>query len=67
MDTILMNSENSKRSVPHRTLLNLLDKKNWKRSGKYVSLSNLRIYYTLKNIKKTYEKKKKINKTSAPT
>ena len=54
-----MNSENSKKSVRHRILLNLLDKKNCKRGGKCVSLSNLRIYYTLKNIKKTYEKKKK--------
>ena len=57
MDLILMSSENSEKSVPHRILLNLLDKKNWKRSGKCVSLSNLRIYNTLKNIKKTYEKK----------
>ena len=46
MDTIFMNSENSKTSDPHRVLLNLTDKINLKRSDKYVALSNLSIYYT---------------------
>ena len=32
MDTILMNSENSKSSEPHRLLLNLADKINLKRN-----------------------------------
>ena len=32
MDTIFMNSENSKTSDPHRLLLNFLDKINLKRS-----------------------------------
>ena len=41
MDTIFMNSENSKTSNPHKLLLNLLDKINLKRSDKYVALSNL--------------------------
>ena len=41
MDTIFMNSENSKTSNPHRLLLNLLDKISLKRSDKYVALSNL--------------------------
>ena len=44
MDTIFMNSKNSKTSDPHSLLLNLTDKKNLKRSGKYVTLSNLCIY-----------------------
>ena len=48
MDTIFINSKNSKTSEPHRLLLNLLDKVNLKRSDKYVALSNLSIYYTLK-------------------
>ena len=48
-----MNFENSKTSDPHRLLLNLSDKTNLKRSEKYVALSNLSIYYTLKNIKKS--------------
>ena len=51
MDTIFMNSGNSKTSDPHRLLLNLSDKINLKRSDKYVALSNLRIYYTWKNLK----------------
>ena len=46
-----MNPENSKRSDPHRLLLNLADKINLKRSDKYVALSNLSMYYTWKNIK----------------
>ena len=65
MDTIFMNSENSKTSDPHRSLLNLSDKINLKRSDKYVALSNLSIYYTWKNIKKSYKNNK--FKTSAPT
>ena len=52
MDTILMNSENSKPSDHHRLLLILTDKINLKRSDKYVALLNLSIYYTWKNIKK---------------
>ena len=55
MDTIFMNSGNSKTSDPHRLLLNLLDKINLKRSDKYVAVSNLSIYCTWKNIKKSYK------------
>ena len=65
MDTIFMNSENSKTSAPHRLLLNLSDKINLKRSEKYVALSNLSIYNTWKNIKKSYKNNK--FKISAPT
>ena len=43
MDTIFMKCENSKKSDPHRLLLNLSDKINLKRSDKYVALSNLNI------------------------
>ena len=46
MDTIFMNSENSKTSRLHRLLLNLTDKINFKRSDKYIALSNFSIYYT---------------------
>ena len=53
MGTIYMNSENSKKSDPHRRLLDLSDKINPKRNDKYVALSNLSIYYTGKNIKKS--------------
>ena len=44
MDTIVINSENSKTSDSHR-ILNLTDKINFKRSDKYVDLSNLSIYH----------------------
>ena len=40
MDTIFMNSKNSKKSNPHRLLLNLSDKTDLK-SDQYVALSNL--------------------------
>ena len=55
VDTIFMNSGNSKTSDPQRLLPNLTDKINLKRSDKYVALSNFRIYYTWKNIKKSYK------------
>ena len=55
MDTILMNSENSKISDAHRLLLNLSDKINLKRSDRCVALSNLSMYYTWENIKKSNE------------
>ena len=58
MDIIFMNSGNSKTPNPHRLLLNLSDKINLKRKDKYVALSNLNIYYTWKNIKKSYKNNK---------
>ena len=60
-----MNSENSKSTDPHRLILDVTDKINLKRSEKYVALSNLSIYYTLKNIKRLYKNNK--FKNSAPT
>ena len=59
-----MNSKNSKTSEPHRLLLNLTEKIDLKRSDKYVALSNFSIYYTWKNIKRTYKNNK--FKISAP-
>ena len=64
MYTIFMNSENSKISDPHRLVLILTDKINLKRSDEYVALSNLSIYFTWKNIKKS-DKNDEI-KLSAP-
>ena len=55
MDTIFMNSENSKISDAHRLLLTLSDKIQLKRSDEYVTLSNLSIYYTWKNKKKVMQ------------
>ena len=65
MDTIFMNYKNSKTSDNHRLLLNLTDKINSKRSGKYVALSDLSVYYTWKNIKKSQKSNK--FKISVPT
>ena len=45
MNTIFMNSENSKTSDPRRLLLNLTDKMDLKRKDRYIALSNLSIYY----------------------
>ena len=60
-----MNSENSKTTDTHRLLLNLTYKINLKRSDKYVALPNLSIYYTWKNIRKSYKNNK--FKVSVPT
>ena len=49
-----MNSRNSKTSDPRRLLLNLSDKIEFKRSDKYVNLSNLSFYYTWKSLKMSY-------------
>ena len=65
MNTISLNSKNSKTSDTHRLLLNLTDKINWKRSDKYVALSIRSMYNIWKNIKKLY-KNNKFN-ISAPT
>ena len=65
MDTIFMNYENSDTSDLYRLLLSLSDKINLKKRDKYVTLSNLGIYYTWKNIKKSYKNNK--FKISAPT
>ena len=58
MNNIFMNSGNSKTSEPHRLLLNLTGKKDLRRKDKYIALSNLSIYYTWKNIKKSYKNNK---------
>ena len=60
MDTIFINSENSKTADPYRLILNLSGKINLKRRDKYVALLNLLlyIYYTWKNIKKSYKNNK---------
>ena len=55
MDTVFMNFKNSETSDPYRLLHNLTDKINLKKSDKYVALANLSIYYTRKNITKSYK------------
>ena len=63
LDTIFMNSGNSKTSVSHRLLLNLSDKINLKKD--FFFLLNLSIYYTSNNFKMSYKNIK--FKMSAPT
>ena len=58
METIFMNSENSKTSEPHRFTLDLTDKRNLKDPKKNMALANLSIYYTRKNIKSEYSNNK---------
>ena len=60
-----MDSKNSNTSDSDRILLNLSDKTHVKRSDKYVALSDLRIYYSWNNIKKSCKNNK--FKISAPT
>ena len=65
MDTIFMNSENSKTSEYHVLVLKLTDKLDLRRGQKTIALSNLSIYYTWKNVKSSYNNNK--FKISAPT
>ena len=58
MDTIFINSENSKTSEPHILILKLTDKLDLKRGEKNIALSNLSIYFTCKNIKSSYNDNK---------
>ena len=60
-----MNSENSKTFVRHVLVLKLTNKLELTIGGKTIALSNLRIYYTWKNIKSLYNNNK--FKISAPT
>ena len=45
MNTIFMDSRNSKRPEPDRLSLNLTDKTDLRRKDKYITLSNLSIYH----------------------
>ena len=65
MDTIFMNSENSKTSEPYILKLKLTDKLDLRIGEKFIALSNLSIYYTWKNIKSSYNNNK--FKISIPT
>ena len=65
MDTIFINSENSKTSELHILILKLTYKLDLRIGKKVIALSNLSIYYTWKNIKSSYNNNK--FKVSAPT
>ena len=65
MDTIFMNSKNSKTPEPHVLVLKLTNKLDLRIGEKIVALSNFSIYYTWKNIKSSYNNN--TFKISAPT
>ena len=52
METIFMNTENSKTNGPHKFVLNLPQRLDLKSSNKHVAFQSLCIYYTWKNIRK---------------
>ena len=58
MDTIFMNSENSKTSKPHVLTLKLTNKLDLRLGEKVIALSNLSIYYVRKNIKSSFNNNK---------
>ena len=64
IDTIFVNSKNSQTSKLHVLILKPTDKLVLRRGEKIVALSNLRIYYTCKNIKTSYNNNK-IEKSAA--
>ena len=64
MDTIFVNSESSKTSEPHVSILKLTNKEDLRIGEKIIPLSNLSIYDTWKNIKNSYNNNK--FKKSAP-
>ena len=61
MDTVSMNSENSKTSKQHVLKLKLTGKLDLRIGEKVIELSNLIIYYTWENIKRSYNNKFKIS------
>ena len=65
METIFMDSQNSKRSESHRFRLDLTDKLDLKDPKENMDLAGLNIYYTWKNIKSEYNNNK--FKISDPT
>ena len=64
MNTIFINSENSKTSKAYILILKLTNELDLRRGEKIIALSNLSIYYTWKNIKSSYNNNK--FKISAP-
>ena len=64
MDTICMNSENSKNSELHVLILKLTNKLDLRIGEKVIALSNLSICYTWENKKSSYNNN--IFKISAP-
>ena len=65
MDTIIINSENSKTLENNVLVLKLTNKLDLRRGQKTIALPNLSFHYTWKNVKSSYNNNK--FKISAPT
>ena len=52
MKTIFVNTENGETNVPHKFVLNFLQRLELRSSNKHVDLQNLSIYYAWKNVKR---------------
>ena len=58
MDTIFMNSENSRTREPHILKLKLTDKLDLRLDKKVIALSNVSMYYTWNDIESSYNNDK---------
>ena len=58
METIFINTENSKTNEPHRFKLDSIDELNLKNPNKNMALANLNIYYTSRKVKSKYNNNK---------
>ena len=54
METIFINTHNSKTNEPNRFRYSLTDKLNLNNCNKIIALANMSVYYTWKNIKSEY-------------
>ena len=62
---IFINTENSKANESHQFVVNLSQRLGIRSSNKHVTLQNLSIYYTWKNVRQQYNNNKV--KITAPT
>ena len=65
METVFMNSKNSKTNESQKCVINLTQRLDLISSDKHVALQNLSIYYTWKNTRQSYSNNKL--KIIAPT
>ena len=65
METIFINTENSRTNESNKLFYEFTDKLNLKNPNKNIALANLNIYYTWENIKSAYNNNK--FKLSTPT
>ena len=65
METFFMNTKNSKTNESNKFIYHFTDKLNLKNQNKNMELANLSVYYTWKNVKRSYNNNK--FKISVPT